>query len=215
MRPFKQAYKTILIFFISVMGLYTLFVIGWYGIQDHYSSAFRAVGNVVFDTHFDNGFAAFMPFDSPQDIEKDTIIFLFPRQGTKVDRSVRGRVTIDTRYYGYIPVSIVLALVLVTPIPWRRRWRIIVAGLVLSHILIYLRLWVIIADTFFLLPKDALLYPGFLKTIISGCSRIFLYFENSFIFPVLVWIFSCILTTRPRDWQQIFAYRNDEQTAKV
>ena len=118
------------------------------------------------------------------------------------DRQTRRakRVKLDSRLTGYLPTAAVLALVLAMSIPWSRKWKALVWGLVGVHLFIALRL----ATGVLYLLSQAKPTPFFEFTPL-GNKAVYNIYEMavqsptiSFIVPAFIWI---LVTFRRSDFE--------------
>lgn len=191
-------HKFILGFLVRFLCLFLLFMAPWPGLRESYSQFFRATGNAMFGSMGRWGSVRFERRSQP-DVRYDTTIRLANR-----DTRAFAQTDSSSRFMAYIPTAFVVALVLGTPIAWRRRFRALAWGVLLIHLFIGLRMLLAIVvpfsaegplNLYALGPfwRDAL---GFLMAVLvaspAGC----------FVVPVLVWM---LVTLRRSEWDQLFA----------
>jgi len=131
--------KPISFFLLKAALIYAVLMIPWPGVREGYRAGFRAVGNVMFSS-LKGGMASvrFEPYGEP-DPHKDTELVL-----RKPPRS--GRTEIGVDYLSYRPTAFLVALVLATPVPWRRRSLALLVGLVFINLFIAFRVWLRVFD---------------------------------------------------------------------
>ncbi|MGB2987004.1 MAG: hypothetical protein WBE26_14115 [Phycisphaerae bacterium] len=130
--------------------IYLLLMVPWPGLMDGYRACFRAGANLLFEHSSTAGSVSFKPSSSIDDM-KDTTLVLVKRKpvlmrGRRI--TPRGEMDISSIKTGYRPTAFLIALVLVTPIPWSRRWRALLFGLVLVNVFVAFRLALRILDAF-------------------------------------------------------------------
>ena len=113
--------------------IYCLLIVAWPGMIDGYRWCFRAGGNLVFSS-FGSSAVYFEPFSS-NEYGKDTTLTLVKQRPFRA----RGATEISVSYIGYRPTAFMLALVLATPVPWRRKLYILFWCLVWLNIFVVLR----------------------------------------------------------------------------
>lgn len=115
------------------LGL-ALLLAAWPVLAGPYGDWFRTVGEAsAWATGFaEVDFVARRPGDPEP---KDTVIVV-PERGSVPGWTLR----CDSRFTGYLPTIVFVALLLATPLPWRRRRRAVLSGLVLVHGYIVVRL---------------------------------------------------------------------------
>lgn len=117
--------------------VFTAFVMGWAVVGSSYAGAFCGAANLVYRSIGPHGRTRFMLIDDLEGKSKgahDIEIVLRDRRVNAEERFVG-----STRLQGYRPTTFLAALILATPMPWRRRWRAMLWGLVLIHAYVALR----------------------------------------------------------------------------
>ena len=188
-------------FFLVVVILYAAFMAPWPGVRSGYLYLFRTFGDVVFARFWfwpDAG-VRFLNLESlkPGDVAPgaqdmrasgvfDTTMELRSRRAPgKI-----GYLRTTGRYVGYVPTAVFLALGLAAPLPWLRRLRGLLWGLLLVHAFIALRLTLSLTANGFAAAKDyALFHPSpFWRSALTGVESIFSEDPTvSFVVPVLIW----------------------------
>jgi len=101
-----------------------------------------------------------------------------------------GYLRTSSRYVGYGPAVVVIALVLATPIPWSRRWWALFWGMVWIHIFIVLRVTLTLtANGFAADKKYALFHPSPLWSDVLARVESLLSDDPtvSFVVPAVIW----------------------------
>lgn len=96
---------------------------------------------------------------------------------------------VSTANLGYAPIAFLIALVVATPIPWRRKWQSLVWGLILVEAFVVIRSGLLIAY-WFGSPGEIRLYtPGAVSGWIIATAYEFLTHAPgaSFLAPTLIW----------------------------
>lgn len=88
-----------------------------------YCSAFRAIGTLVYGSNDRSKEIAFESFPQGYHSHYTRVVIVNPAM-MKPDGSGPVRnLDLDTRAFGWMPLALLLALILATPLPWeRRRW---------------------------------------------------------------------------------------------
>lgn len=198
-----QRLKPIFKFIGIALGLYLFLIIPWPGLSEGYADAFRAVGQKIYGSMWSQGIVDFRPLETDDIEDQDTVIFLM-RQQAPGDTGPfhRGRAFTSSRYNAYVPIVLVMALVLATPLPRKSRLKALLLGLVLIHFYIGFKLWIQIYDSFTPTEVTILTIPTFFKTILHAVSFLLTYVENSFIAPVFVWLIAVLSFTSRREWNK-------------
>ncbi|MFQ5491167.1 MAG: hypothetical protein ACE5GE_10630 [Phycisphaerae bacterium] len=191
--------KPLLWFFLKLVLLYALLMAPWPGLRSAYAATFRFVGRLCF-THFgQDGRVTFEPHEYAFG-QTDTELILHNRR----QPDTRGTVTCDSRLRGYFPTAFVIALILATPLPAKRRLRALLWGLLAVNVFVALRIALLIVQTFSGDHPGALYHPspfwaGVLKQLVTNlCDAP----ASHFIIPIFIWITT---TLRPNDlkrWMQ-------------
>ncbi len=182
----------ILRFTLWLALIYGLLAAPWPGVQEAYSKVYMSVGNWAFKSFGSKGEVKFAPPSKPKgrsDIEVITKL-----RGDRVE----GWSPHNTRLMGYLPTVEVIALILATPIPWRRRWKSLVLGLILSQAFVAARVLLCLFRWFSSDTPWQLFHPGpFWRDALFGTHEIVNISPTlSFVVPVFIWI---IVTFRRAD----------------
>ena len=127
-------------FFLCSALYYALLMVPWPGLMQGYRAFFRAGGDQLFHSFGGTASVNFEPLSST-DHSTDTTLVL--KKG-----NVRGSMDINSGYIGYRPTAFLVALVLATPVPWRRRLMAVCGGLILINAFIAFRIWLQLMDAF-------------------------------------------------------------------
>ncbi len=184
--PFRRLIPGFLVRFVLVFGL---LIVPWPGWSEFYAEGFRAAGNAVF-ARADKGYL--LHFQSNQPTQRssavDTQIIIGNRR--LADSSGKGPAALldlNTRSVGWLPTALTIALIMATPVQWRRRSWALLWGMLLINLFILFSVAVFIwneSTTVSLVTlspvwkqiADALEY-----TLISQLGI-------SFSLPVLIWV---------------------------
>jgi len=184
--------------FLSLF-VYGLLVVPWPGVMDTYRmNAYRAYfcggANAIFGT-LGGAAISFKPITAP-DHAKDTTVTMQPRRGP------RGQFDMKSLYTGYRPTAFMIALVLATPIAWKRRLRALLWCLLWVHVFIAIRLDIRLLDA--LSNADALAvftFSPFWKNLLTALRLIFFGAPaTDYTVPAFIWLLVCF---RRGDLQRI------------
>ncbi len=192
--------KRILLFFLAGVGCYAALMAPWPGVQHAYARMFQGAGNIVFARFWfwSEGTVVFHNIDSlkPGDLPPGvgTIQADATRDTVMVLRKVRapqvGNLRTSSRYIGYSPTAMLVALVLATPIPWRRRGVALLWGMGFVHAFIVLRVTLTLAANGFAADKGyALFSPSeFWYGMLSRAQTLLADDPSvSFVVPMMIW----------------------------
>lgn len=196
-------------FFVALAG-YAVVMAPWPGLERGYASLFRGMGNVVFarfwvwrdgsvrfldlySSHLKSDVGAVvagrLPSDftpPPPDHIKDTLMILINRRTP----GLIGQLCTSSRYIGYEPIAVLIALVAATSLPWSRRAWALLWGMLLVHLFVAFRVTLTLTASGFAADKKYALFDpspfwtGVLTRVESVIS------DNptvSFVVPVFIW----------------------------
>ncbi len=180
--------KASLFFFLKVIGVYAILVFPWPGVMNAYSAVFRTVGDYTFGSpgFFGPGsMSRFhpLPVDAPhRDQGYDTDLVL---KNLTLDRH---REILFKSRHAYLPTAMFLALVLATGLPWARRGKALLWGLLWMHLFLGFKMALLLADAFSGGALMTLELSNTTKQALSLASKIISQAAApSFIVPVIVW----------------------------
>ncbi len=192
MRPLKITAA----FLARAALFYALLVIPWPGLRSTYAAGYRAVANKLFGHFGSDGAVRFRAITPGPDLA-DTEFDLGNRR-TGAMRSARH----NSRVTGYLPTAETIALILATPIPWRRKWKALLAGLALAYALIALRLSVALLYGFASGGPVALFHPSpwaqsaltmLFNVIVAGISF-------TYVAPFFLWLAVAVRSADIETW---------------
>ena len=192
-------------FFLRFLVVFVLVMAPWPVVGDVYAAFFRAGGNLLFSSFGSEGRVQFRRLSDrePPHAAEDTDMIL-------VNRRTRAESVFSagSRQQGYKPTAFVLALILATPIPWARRLRAALWGLLCVNVYVAFRVAVLLAGAFSGNNKLALFTPGpvagFVLDYIGWV--VVASYAGWLILPLGIWV---LVTFRLRDWNALF--RIDER----
>jgi hypothetical protein len=171
--------------------------------RNAYSKFYVAGATLLFESC---GSRAIVYFSQPDDARPDEVkITFYDRQ--RVDEHARPiplmRAAHDVRYGVYIYMAFMMALVLATPVPWRRKGRALFWGLILIHAFTAFRLALLIAQLLSSKQVALLGLPWFWKKALLLNVQVFtINILPSFVVAILIWAF---LSFRREDWSRLLA----------
>jgi len=172
--------------------VYALLVAPWPGFERAYAAYFRGLGNVSMGSAVGIlGGGRTLTFVKPRRIVggRDTLMLVGARGVSEVRV-----VPFVARLKGFLPTAMVVALVLATPIPWRRRRRALLWALLLVHLFIGFRMGVAAFHTFTRPTEFAMttLGPASEEALRLAHRIVFKGYAMSFVAPALIWIGLCV-----------------------
>ena len=136
--------KLVIWFFAKLALFYAMFLIPWPGVRDVYASGFRTSANLFFRAFGENGRAHFEPLE-PTGEGFDAYDTQIAMQNLKT--GARGTIPgMNSRLMGYLPMSFAAALILATPVAWKRRGVGLCLGLTLMSVFVAVDVWLHLMD---------------------------------------------------------------------
>ncbi len=123
-------------FLVQVLLLYALLMVPWPGVAAAYGFLYRGAAIILFSTIGARGEVDFRPREHGTGGHDTTVTLVNRRE----DYLTRQSMTISTRYHGYAPTALLVALALATPIPWPRRRRLLLWGFLFVQVYVVIRL---------------------------------------------------------------------------
>jgi hypothetical protein len=179
--------------------IYGLFIVPWPGAKKIYGSYFREINDAVFVQETGPRALQFNPLDDSRHIwprNFDTSIILANRDLPDVAGKPRAfLLTVDSWQMGWTPTAFLMALIVATSVPWRRRFWAIGWGLLWVHGFILLTVGIFIWNESTRLSLVTL--TPFWKGIANRVEELALDpVGPSFLAATLIWI---LVTFRRRD----------------
>lgn len=188
-RPCGMPPRKIIVGFLWRLVLwYGLLIAPWPGLNAAYGRFFRSAGNGVFSRETGRRLLRFEPVPASSGHLLDTRILLANREVVDQAGNTPAKyLEMDTRAMGWIPMALLMALMLSTPVPWRRRVRGLFLGLLLVNAFILFSLAVYIWNNspdlglLVLSPLAKQITAGLEETLVTQVGA-------SFVIPVLIWM---------------------------
>jgi hypothetical protein len=123
--------------------LYGVLIVPWPGVRDLYASYFRGFNGALLSKNNGNQLVRFEKAAPPAAL--DTAIEVAGRADRDADGRLHGlMLAMDSRGVGWIPTALALALILSTPVPWRRRIKALAPGMAAVHAYIVVTVWIFV-----------------------------------------------------------------------
>ncbi len=186
--------KKIVGFLLRCVLLYGILAAPWPAVQRAYSAAYAGVANTVFGSFGSDGMVRFQR--PPNSDRPAALEFVIRKRGApQVGRSPH-----NPTLTGYLATVEVIALILATPVPWLRRCKALVWGMLLVHAYIWLRLEITLlhwfsGDTLLALYKPG---PFWSKLLASAFELISVSPTSTFVVPIFIWI---VVSFRKSDFE--------------
>ncbi len=188
------------LYFLSLLAIYVALVALWSVVDGAYLPALRAVETEVFSSYFQpEGHVEFLPYAGKKP-GLDLEILL----GTRKSRALNQMIAVPVRGLNrcYAPMCLLISLVLVSPVPWRRRSMALLMALVLFHVWLTFGFSWAIVDKFSNDDVFALYsFSPFVKKAVSFVSMTLTQSTfTQFVVPVFIWV---LVTFRRGDWGRL------------
>lgn len=187
------AVKPVVWFVLRLVLIYALLMVPWPGLRDAYAAVFRAGGNLVFGSLGPDRSASLKPLSDPR-TKCDTVLVLRVK---RAGRSMEARGACASRL-GYVPTAFLLALILATRMPWRRRCKALLLGLLMVNIVVLVTVGLLVLKGLStnLPPAVALLSP-FGRKAVAEAAHLMTGTWSVFVVPILIWL---LVAFRRADW---------------
>ena len=188
-------------FFILTLVIYVLLIVRWPGLREAYRATYCAAGEAVFGRTGSRGEVRFEP--RPDDKINDVDLILGKRTtqgiGEVPAEMSSGRV-------GYAPLAALIALVLATPVSWKRRGWALLWGFILVNVFVAWRTGLRILFLFSTPSPIRLYEPGpFLSKLLNASYEFFFLAPAcTFFVPAVIWV---VVTLRSGDFDRILRLR--------
>jgi hypothetical protein len=171
-------------FFVRLVVVYALLAAPWPGLARAYATVYSAAATALVGD-FGRGEARFRPAadgNAAHDVEIG-----LRRQGDERDAAWAPH---NARVLGYLPSAELAALVLASPVPWRRRLRALAMGMAVLHAFLGLRLGIMLAAWFSQDSPWQTLDPGDATAafLARANEALVVSATPSFLAPIVVWI---------------------------
>jgi len=169
-------------------------LVPWPGVARAYSHLFCVGGNLLFGSFGPGGEVRFKPPTAIEPAQRCGITLINRPAGKGADE------TIDTRFRGYAPTAVLAALVLATPIPWRRRVRALFWGLLLVQGFVAVRVALTLIGLFSNNDDLAIFHLSlFWKGAVNlSLAALVAAPPSVFVVPMLLWV---LVAFRRGDWE--------------
>jgi len=197
--------KGVIRFFCLFLLFYGLLIAPWPGLPAAYTKSYRAAAGFLFKSFGSKGVVRF----HQQTDDKSKIKILFYRRDRVYPDGQMiplGSIGHSSRLGGYIPTAFTFALIMATPISWRRRGRALFWGMILIHVFLVSKLAIWVLYGFNHEQISLLVLSPFWKRVLSLTVNVFL---RNLTFRLIVSFFIWILVTfRRKDWPRILMQKN-------
>jgi hypothetical protein len=186
-------------FFCLFLLAFGLMMAPWPRVGRAYTRFYSAGASVLFGSFGSTGVVRFEPLS---DSEYDMHVTLFNRARPGPGGGVaRIQTRHNSRHAGYMYVAFLTALILATPIPWKRKAWALFWGMILIHGFVALQLLLRISHAFNSKALSMFVLSPFCSRVLSTAHQAFAVNATfGFVVCVFVWI---LVSFRRRDWVKI------------
>lgn len=187
--------KAIARFFLLLGFSYTLLMLPWPGLQPTYARLFRAGNEIVLGSFGRHGAVQFVPTKKRVAVGDTGIILRNRKTGRRV-------LTRFSSHVGYAPAAFLTALLMSTPLSFRRRAGAFIWGMLFLHAVVALTLFLYITYLFGSNPHVATFsLSEFSQRTLAELTRLVLFAPFfSLVVPTFIWI---LVTFRSEDLAMI------------
>lgn len=198
--------KRVMKFLCLFILVYGLLMCPWPGLGAGYTRLYRAGAAFLFRSFGEKGVVRFL---ETGEADHDMKILFFNRE--QVDAEGRmvpvGSVGHDTRVGGYIPTAFTIALILATPVVWRRKGWALFWGMILTHVFLVLKLAIWVLYGFNHEPLSLLVLNPFWTRVLVFLAEVLI---RGLTFHLIVSVFIWIsVSFRREDWPGILTTKQD------
>lgn len=195
--------KGIIRFCYLFLLAFGLLMAPWPRVGKAYTRFYSTGATFLFGSFGPTGIVCFEPLS---DSEYDMHVTLYNRARPVPDGGVaRIQTHHNSRHAGYMYVAFLTALIMATPIPWRRKGWALFWGTILIHVLVASKLALRISHAFSNEPLSMLVLNPFYRRVLSITHQAFaINVTFGFIACVFIWI---LVSFRQRDWPEIVMQR--------
>jgi hypothetical protein len=187
-------------FLLRFAVIFGILILPWPGWNRAYAQYFQSLGQMVFNSTSETPRRVLFGPASGKIPGMDTRLRL--ENLALADSTGKGPVKqteIDTRSIGWVPTALTLALILATPIPWKRRLAACAGGLVLIHLFLFFTLQAWIWNNS--VELSLLTLSAFWQRVVGELDyELMDQLGVSFTIPLVIWI---IVTFRRQDARAI------------
>ena len=182
----------------ALLAVYAVaFVLIWPWVGEWYGRAFREGTMDMCRTIGASWVVVLQPLERPT-AHLDSEMFLIHRE-----KRTRANQTLSSRYIGYAPTTFLLALILATPLTWRRRLIALLWGLVLTHAWIAFSMLLLIVHGYSRGDEVSIFEVSpFTRTALAFMREALVIAPVvKYTVPVVIWM---LVSFRRSDWAKIF-----------
>ncbi len=185
--------KQITWFFLKFLIVFGVLATPLPGVREGYGAFFRGGVNLVYGSFGSQGRVRCRPLSPP--VPNHDMEITLENRVTGGMKTIAG----DSRLQGYLPTMFTVALLVASPIPWRRRWRALAWGFALINAYVALRVLVFLLWEFSGEGGPAFIPLGqFWRSVVGYLYWLLVVsFAGVYVVPIPLWF---LVTFRRSDW---------------
>jgi len=198
--------KFIFWFLLRFVLVYGLLNALWFSVDKFYAKNFITAGNMVFSSFGSKGEVRFFAFQSPKSPHRDIAILLVNRETVDSDKLDEKEIPvhwfiISSRDMGYTLTILLIALILATPIRWKRKGWTLLWGMIFVHVFLVFKLTILFLFSFSNgEPPAVMAFSPFWQSILNVTHEIVMVNIGFFYIALVIWI---LVTFRRSDWRML------------
>ena len=177
--------RTAMLILLKATLIYIVLMVAWKPLAPAVASTFRATSNIATAGVYRGAIQIRYTPGTVGQRDADTIVHY---HNVKQRTASSAGINISSWYYAYVPLTMILALTLATPIPWKRRLRALILGSIIMFVLIMLGQMLIVYDKLTGVPiASPVQVSQAWDRIIATAASIFAELPGSFFIPIIVY----------------------------
>ena len=162
--------------------------------------------SIFFEDFRGKGIVVFDKLDKVEENHFNTVMKLASKEQYAAYKKNRSSykvssVTASGWYMGYLPIILLVALILASPVTWKRKGIALLGGLLVIHVFIWLKLYIQLLYEFNRAELNVVSFSGFQQNLMDTLHVLFVvYLGPTFIVPVFIWL---LVTFRKGDLEML------------
>lgn len=188
--------RTLALFGLRFLVIFTLLVLPWKSFREFAGGVFQLESQLLLSVCLPQKLVDVEAYRDPQHRSIDTKILLSDPRNARPDGTVAAKVlTLDLFSLAWIPHAVWFALCGATPVTWPRRIKMVLAGIIVTQLLVGTTIFSTALTV--VLPESA---PAWQSWVLAALNHLVL--DNlwfSFVPPLLLWV---VWLASQGDWQE-------------
>ena len=172
----------------------------------------RAAAALLFESSGDDWKVVFQEIDAPEH-DMRIVFYKLSRARTGIKMIPVGYIKHNSHRSGYICTTFLIALILATPVGWRRRGWALLYGMLLIHVLIALKVGILLLYGFNKEPFSVIVLSPFWSRALSLAYHVFIpNLTFSLIVSVFIWF---LVSFRREEWAKLLMGKENSSRVKT